>query len=158
VEHQGYAELISRYQAGGAELRAGVAGLTAEQLRAFPIPGMWSIHQIVVHMMDSDLIGSDRMKRIIAEDHPTLVGYDETRFADRLSYHEQPADEAIEIFDRNRRLFAAVLRRLPPEAFDRTGHHTEKGRVTLGYTLANYVEHLDHHMEFIRRKRAMLGA
>src|SRR5687768_452033 len=109
-------------------------------------------------MMDSDLVGSDRMKRIIAEDHPTLVGYDESRFADRLSYHEQPADEALEVFDRNRRLFAVVLRRLAPEAFGRTGHHTETGRVTLGYMIAHYAEHLDHHLAFIRRKRAMLGA
>jgi hypothetical protein len=158
VDHQGYAKLIGRYEAGGAELRAAVAGLTAGQLRAFPVPGTWSIHQIVVHMMDSDLIGSDRMKRIIAEDNPTLVGYDESRFADRLSYHEQPADEAVEIFDRNRRLFAVALRRLPAEAFDRTGHHTETGRIALGYMLGHYVEHLDHHLEFVRRKRAMLGA
>jgi hypothetical protein len=51
-------------------------------MRAFPVPGTWSIQQIVLHMMDSDLIASDRMKRVIAEDRPTLIGYNETAFSE----------------------------------------------------------------------------
>jgi len=47
-------------------------------LLAVPVPGTWSLQQIAIHMMDSDLIASDRMKRIASMDKPLLCGYDET--------------------------------------------------------------------------------
>ncbi len=40
-------------------------------------------------MIDSDLILADRMKRVIAEEHPTLIGFDESLFAQRLFYQQQ---------------------------------------------------------------------
>jgi hypothetical protein len=152
-----FSDVITRYERGGSDLRAAVAGLTQAQLLMRPVAGTWSIQQIVIHLMDSDLIGADRMKRIIAEESPpTLVGYNESLFADHLSYDLQPVEDAVTVFDLNRRLFARVLRKLPPAAFERTGMHTETGRVTLGWMLPHYVEHLDHHLDFIRRKRAMI--
>lgn len=46
-------------------------GLTVPELRSRPGPGDWSIAQVVLHLMDADLVGADRMKRVIAEDTPT---------------------------------------------------------------------------------------
>ena len=69
---------------GGEKLRQAIKGLGREDLTAFPVPGTWSIQQIVIHLMDSDLIGTDRMKRIIAEENPTLVGYDQDKFVASL--------------------------------------------------------------------------
>lgn len=152
-----FSDVIARYERGGTDLRAAVAGLTQAQLLMRPVAGTWSIQQIVIHLMDSDLIGTDRMKRIIAEESPpTLVGYNESLFADRLSYDLQPVEDAVTVFDLNRRLFARVLRKLPPAAFERAGTHTEAGHVTLGWMLPHYVEHLEHHLGFIHRKRAMI--
>ena len=37
---------------------------------AFPVPGKWSVQQLVMHMLDSDLVAGERMKRIIAEPRP----------------------------------------------------------------------------------------
>ena len=55
-----------------------------------------------------------------------------------------------------------VLRRLPGEsvpdsAFARVGTHNEKGRITLQDLLETYVEHLEHHLKFLRHKRQLLG-
>jgi hypothetical protein len=150
-------ELIEKYAHGGEKLSQSIRGLTEEDLNSFPVPGTWSIHQIVIHLMDSDLISTDRMKRMIAEDNPTLLGYDESRFCKNLSYHDQPAEEAIDIFDANRRLFAKVLRELSPEAFDRVGTHNERGRLTVDGYLKAVVDHLEHHLKFIYDKRERLG-
>ena len=149
-------DLIEKYAGGGQELRASFAGLSRQQLNAFPVPGTWSIQQIVIHMMDSDLIGSDRMKRVAAEDHPTLIGYNETAFANTLFYDQLDPQVACDIFDKNRQLTAEILRRLPDASYDRTGSHNEYGEVTLGKLLKTYVEHLDHHLKFIRQKREMV--
>ncbi len=149
--------LIEQYAADAARLRKSIAGLTPAQLQAFPVPGTWSIQQIVLHMMDSDLIGADRMKRVAVEKRPpTIIGYDETAFAGGLSYQELDPQMACDVFEKNRQLTAEMLRRLPNEAFQRTGHHNEHGEMTLAEFLQNYIDHLRHHLKFIEKKRAMV--
>lgn len=64
---------IEDYAGGGIVLHAAIRGLSAANLDAVPVPGSWSIRQIVLHLMDSDLIASDRMKRVIAQENPMLV-------------------------------------------------------------------------------------
>ncbi len=150
--------LLDQYAAGGQKLRQAIAGLSPEQLKAFPVPGTWSIHQIIIHMMDSDLIGADRMKRVAAEDRePTLIGYDETAFVRELSYHELDVQKALEVFDLNRQLTAEALRRVPADRWSRVGHHNEHPHpMSLTDLVRNYIEHLEHHLKFIAGKRAMV--
>ena len=154
-------ELIEHYAAGGEKLAMAIRGLTKEDLLCVPPAdanvGRWSIQQVVVHCMDSDLVATDRIKRMIAEDNPTLIGYDENKFAQNLLYEEQPAEHAVQVVDLNRRLFAHVLRRLPPQVWDRKGTHNERGMVTAGAYLKSTVAHLDHHIAFIHKKRAHWG-
>lgn len=155
------AELIDQYASGGEKLKLAIRGLKREDLVCVPPAdanvGLWTIQQVVVHTMDSDLVSADRLKRMIAEDNPPLIGYDETRFAANLFYHDQPAEQAAEILDLNRKLFANVLRRLPNPAFDRIGTHNERGIVTVGSYLQTVVDHLEHHVRFIHKKRAWMG-
>ncbi len=148
---------IDRYEQGPAELRQAIEGLSPAELNAFPVPGTWSIQQILWHMVDSDLIASDRMKRVIAEPRPLLIGYNETLFAQRLPYDQLDAQTACTLFALNRQVTAAILRTLPDEAFARDGVHNERGLVTLGYLVESYVGHLDHHLGFICQKRGLLG-
>jgi hypothetical protein len=150
-------ELIERYAAGADVLGHSIQGLDRAELLAFPVPGTWSIQQIVLHMMDSDLIASDRMKRVAAEDHPTLIGYNETAFAKTLAYDHIPAQDACEVFRLNRRITGELLRRLPDSAFQRTGLHNERGELTLEHLVTDYTEHLDHHLKFLKEKRKLLG-
>ena len=154
-------ELIEHYEAGGEKLALSIRGLTREDLLCLPPAdanvGRWSIQQIVVHCMDSDLVSADRMKRMIAEENPTLIGYDENKFAQHLFYDEQPAEEAAAVVDAHRKLFARVLRKLPESAWGRKGTHNERGAITVGGYLKATVDHLEHHIKFIHAKRAHWG-
>ncbi len=147
---------IEQYAAGAGKLGKAIAGLSREQLNAVPVPGTWSIQQIVFHLMDSDLIASDRMKRVAVEDRPTLIGYDETAFGRGLFYDQLDPQVACEVFEKNRLLTAEILRRLPDAAFARTGNHNERGVVSLADLLETYVGHLEHHLNFIRDKRKLV--
>lgn len=148
---------IERYRAGAKVPAQIIAGLSREELNARPISGTWSIQQIVLHLMDSDLIGSDRIKRVIAEDGPTLIGYDESRFAERLHYGELDPALACRVFEFNRQLTAEILCRLPDDVFSRIGQHNEHGPVSLANLVETYVRHLDHHLGFALEKRRLLG-
>lgn len=154
-------ELISHYETGAEKLALSIRGLTAEDLLCAPPPdagvGLWSIQQVVIHSMDSELVSIDRLKRMIAEDNPTLLGYDENKFVKSLFYHEQSVEDAITIINLSRRNFARVLRKLPPEGFERIGTHNERGKITVGAYLQGVVDHLEHHIKFIHGKRAHWG-
>lgn len=150
-------QLIARYARGGELLTPAIAGLTPADLNAFPVPGTWSIQQIVMHLVDSDLIGADRMKRTVAEDHPLLIGYNENRFAERLHYESMNAQLGVQAFAAVRRMTADLLERLAPADFERWAVHNEMGRVNLAEQIEKYVGHLNHHLKFLYEKRDRLG-
>jgi uncharacterized damage-inducible protein DinB len=133
------------------------ADLTPEQEQARPGPGEWSIAELVAHLVDSDLVASDRMKRVIAETDPVLLAMDETAWIKRLGSQEMPVEEGVNLFVANRRWTARVLRRCAEADFARAGQHTERGRETLADLLSTYVSHLDHHLRFLYAKRANVG-
>lgn len=149
--------IIDQYAAGAGVPAEAIQGLSPQELLATPVPGTWSIQQIVLHLMDSDLIAADRMKRIIAEETPTIIGYDQSAFAAKLHYDKLDAAVAAEVFRLNRQLMTAILRLLPDSAFERSGMHNERGRVTLAQMVEMYVWHLSHHVGFVKHKRQLLG-
>ncbi len=56
-----FSAVIDHYEAGGEKLKGAVSGLTREDMIWKPTDsalGLWSIQQIVMHMLDSDLIWS----------------------------------------------------------------------------------------------------
>jgi uncharacterized damage-inducible protein DinB len=152
-----YSSLIDRFEAGGQKVREAIAGLSRQDLLAFPVSGMWSIQQVVIHLQDAELVAIDRMKRIIAEDKPLLVAWDENEFVKNLSYEEQSAEDAAQTLDLARRQMARILRKLPDTAWSRFGIHSERGKVTLGEQLEMYTNHLERHLKFAQEKRAKLG-
>jgi uncharacterized damage-inducible protein DinB len=149
--------LIESYLAGPATLRRAVAGMSAEQVRARPVPGKWSTLEVVCHLADFEPIYADRMKRIIAEDRPHILGADEKRFATALAYHDRDLEEELAIIERTRSQMARILRTLPAEALQRIGIHNERGPRTLEQMLTGAIGHIDHHVPFIAAKRQALG-
>jgi uncharacterized damage-inducible protein DinB len=149
--------LIEQFEAGSAKLRRAVAGLTKEEVQARPGPGEWSIQEVVIHLVDSDAIAIDRMKRMIIEDNPPLLYADESAYTKLLHCHEQSLEDALTLFEVGRRQFARVLRKLPDEAFRRKGTHNKSGEKTVGGLVANYVKHVDDHLKFVHAKRVNLG-
>jgi uncharacterized damage-inducible protein DinB len=148
--------LIEAYAAGGEKVRRAVAGLTPEQLHARPGPGDWSVHEVVIHLADSDLVCIDRMKRVVCEDNPPLLNYDETAYMKKLFPAEQSLEDAVTQIDVGRRQWSRVLRKLPDEAFARKGTHNVRGEVTLGQMVEDYIRHVDDHLKFVHAKRERL--
>lgn len=150
-------QMIEDYLAGPRTLRQAVAGMSREQVTARPVPGKWSTLEVVCHLTDFEPIYADRIKRVIAEDRPQLIGADETRFAAALAYHQRDLDEELTLLERTRSQLARILRTLPAEALRRVGIHNERGPLTLEQLLTSATGHLLHHVSFIPDKRKALG-
>jgi len=97
------------------------------------------------------------MKRVIAEERPLLIGYDESRFTASLPYHQSDLESELALLEGMRIQMARILRGQPQAAWSRTGVHSERGLVTLEEMLQAEVEHVPHHITHIIEKRRALG-
>ena len=151
------AELADAYLAGASQLRDAVRGMSRDQLLARPVPGKWSTLEVVAHVADFEPVFADRIQRMIALDHPTLLAADENEFARNLFYQDRDLEEELALVEATRRKVARLIRRLMPEQLARTGEHSVKGPITLERAIRLAVGHIPHHLPFIAEKRAALG-
>src|SRR5262245_65215706 len=120
-----FSNMIADYLEGPKALRSAVQGMTPEQIKARPVPGKWSTLEVIAHLADFDPILADRMKRVIAEENPSLVGADQDKFAKALQYLERDLNEELTIIEATRSQLARILRKLPDSALARVGNHNE---------------------------------
>jgi len=149
--------VIAAYLNGPVQLLRVVTDLSQQQLQARPVPGKWSTFEVVCHLVDSEQAWCHRMKRVLAEEKPLLIGYDETRFTAALLYHEHELEEELTLLEGMRRQMARILGGLPESIWARTCIHSERGLMTLEEMLRAEIEHIPHHIVHINDKRRALG-
>ena len=76
-------ELLERFRRGPELIATTMTGAAGAELDFTPGPQKWSLRQIVAHVADSEIVAADRFRRIIAEDEPTLIGYDQDAWVGR---------------------------------------------------------------------------
>jgi uncharacterized damage-inducible protein DinB len=152
-----YGLLVENYLAGPEILRRSISGMSDDQLNASPIPFKWSTRQVVLHLADMDLIYADHMKRVIAEDEPTLLGADDKMYASRLAYDKRDVDEEVRLIKSVRRHLGRILRAIDADGFKRKGIHPMDGPLTLADLLKRAADHIPHHAQYIDEKRKALN-
>jgi hypothetical protein len=149
--------LIEQYEAGYQAIADALDGITPAELEAREGPGEWSPREIVHHLADSEMTSAIRLRLLIAQDNPTLVGYDQDAFVANL-YPDRPMEPSLAAFRYARESTAPILRRLTEEQWQRAGHHTEVGHYTVTEWLQTYSVHAHDHADQIRRARATVVA
>lgn len=153
---------IKLYAEGAARLKTALAAVPAEALQWRPMPGEWSAHEVVVHCADSETNAAARIRYLAAEADPLILGYDEAGWARRLDYHQHPLEPALALVEAVRANTAALIRRLPEDAWQKVGRHTESGTYAAEDWLKIYAEHLEIHARQIEANvaawRAAKGA
>jgi hypothetical protein len=144
-------QLIARYQNGPKLVRDALAKVPAAAMSWKPAPDKWSVHEIVQHCADSETVSSTRIRFLVGEEQPTILGYDQDRWAKRFDYASLPLDVSLAQLAAVRAWTTAMITRLPEEAWSRTGTHTESGHYTAENWLRLYAEHLEVHARQIAR-------
>ena len=148
--------LIDRYEVGFAAVSAALEAITDAELEAREAPGEWSPREIVHHLADSEMTSALRLRLLIAQDAPTLLGYDQEAFVRHL-YPDRPIAPSLAAFEAARAATAPILRRLSEEQWRRAGTHSESGRYTVEDWLRIYGVHAHDHADQIRRARATVA-
>ena len=143
---------MKKYKDGYRVVAEALEGATDAELDARPAPGKWTAREIVHHLADSEMTSAIRLRLLIAEDKPAIVGYDQDEFARRLHY-DRPIEASLEAFKAARDTTAEMLDRLSEAEWAREGTHTESGRYSVLRWLEIYADHAHGHADQIRRAR-----
>ena len=124
------------------------------QLARRPAPDKWSIREIITHLADTEMVMCCRARWIAFEDHPTLVPFDQNKWAAGRAREKEPVEETVERFRLLRRSQLRLFRNASRKALRRTGFHPERGVVTLRVQLETLAGHDLNHLAQIERLAA----
>lgn len=141
----------------GGALREVVSGTSDSELATPEEPGKWSVRHVLRHLADSEIVWAYRLRMVLAQERPSLTGYDQDAWAERLGYAESEALESVEEFAAVRRGNLRVLNRASEEDVKRVGLHAERGEESLEHMIRLYAGHDLLHLRQIRRIRAAVA-
>ena len=145
-------KLIAEAEQDPKRLATSVSGLPDAVLGRKPAPGKWSIHEIVGHLADAEIIFGYRIRQVLADKDPKFAPIDQDAWAERLGYTEAAIPELIAQFGVNRFHNLRLLRRIRVEDLDKSGFHPERNRqVTLAEIVQYWVGHGPNHLGQIER-------
>ncbi|MEJ7839349.1 MAG: DinB family protein [Thermomicrobiales bacterium] len=142
-------ELMSRYANGPAVLLAAWEAVPPELQKLRPAEDAWSAHEIIVHCADSETFASTRIRLLISDPNPIIVGYDQDEWVHIFRYHDRRIDLALDTIRVVRANTVPVIEAMPEAAWSATGSHTQSGRITADDWLASYGVHLHDHADQI---------
>jgi hypothetical protein len=160
------ADLVKRFSVGVEHFDKRSLKLDDRQLDTAFRPeagvGNWPVRVLLGHLADAELSFTQRMRRIIAEDAPTLEAWDENAFIDNHLYGKPdgpklPIAPYIATIFTLRKWMGEFLLTQPESAFRRKGLHSVRGEMTMRTVLEYDTWHLEHHAWFLNRKVAKLA-
>ena len=142
---------IEQYGRGWDELARQLMQTPRDMWQFKPTPADWSVHEILVHMADSETNSFLRCRRAIAQPGEAIMAYDQDVWANALDYHQRDADDAIALLRLVRKMTYELIRVLPEATWSNTYFHPElKQDVPLEAWLVTYAGHIPGHIDQIR--------
>ncbi len=132
-------------------VRALVAGVDPELLLIPEAPDKWSVKDVLVHLLDSEVVYGYRMRFIVAQPEGQIAGYDQERWLRALRYREAQVDPALEALTALRHWNLTWIRTLGDEERARWGTHSERGVESVGHLIRLLAAHDMAHRTQIKR-------
>lgn len=144
-------EKIELYGRGFDLLTAALAEVPKEAWKFKPAPTEWSVHEIIIHLADSESNAALRARKLIVEPGGVLMGYDQDKWANELNYHGQSHEDALETVRLVRKSTYELLKKQPDEVFTHAVKHPEYAEpYTFEMWIHLYSRHIPAHIEQIR--------
>jgi len=128
-----------------------VATASVEQMNRSPAPGEWSPRQVLNHLSDSDLVFGTRIRMIVTQDRPTIVGYDQDAWTERFGSLDATPQDTIDRWQTLRRANLRLMQSLSPQEWDRVGLHSERGPESVRLNVQLLAGHDRMHLDQFRR-------
>ena len=137
-------QVLSLLAAAPPRFAALTTGLAPGQLHSAPIPGEWSVNEVLAHLRSCADVWGNCIAAILAQDRPTLRAVNPRTWIKSTGYLEQEFQLSLHAFALQRADLLAVLAPLPPDAWLRTATITGAG-APLVRTVHSYTQWLARH-------------
>lgn len=142
---------IDAFEAGGAAFDDALS-MDGALLRYRPFDAAWTIHEHVVHFLESDMATFVRYRKAIAQPGGAVLGYDEEIWTPALDYHGHDLAATLLLIRTLRSYMARHLRSIVDRDWKALAYvHDSKGRIDLEEWIAQYTDHVRFHRELIDR-------
>jgi len=126
------------------------------RLRTRPIPGEWSVMEVLAHILDAEIVLAGRYRWILAQDEPPLVGYDQDLWVERLHRSGEDPKEMLAMLRILKRSHIALWTRTSPSDRARVGIHSERGPESFELSFRLMSGHGLFHLGQMRRTLAQV--
>ncbi len=113
-------------------------------------PDKWSIRFILHHLADAETVMFERIRRILSEDRPVLLAFDQDAWAKALDYSTLPLELSRQVYMSAR----AGIKHYAEVHYEARGHlewiHSETGVRTLKEEFDKVAWHNEHHLRQVR--------
>ncbi len=128
-----------------------LANFPKEMWQFKPSDSEWSIHEIIIHLADSEANGYIRCRRFIAEPGSKVMAYDQDIWVNQLKYHQQRTDDALQLFKYLRSMSYYLIKDLPEKVWSNVVIHSENGIMKMEDWLNVYELHIPTHIAQMKR-------
>jgi len=112
-----------------------------------PAADRWSIHEIILHLADSEATAYIRCRGFIAQPGRQVLDFDPSRWAGTLGYYYQSTREALEIIPRLRKMTSRLLANLSDSLWASVVPHPKHGPITFEMWVGFQERHIPHHLQ-----------
>jgi hypothetical protein len=144
-------EKLELYGKGFELLIEALKDIPQEMWKFKPEPNEWSVHEVLVHLADSESNAALRARKLIVEPGGFLMGYDQDKWTIELDYHDQSYEDSLEIVRLVRKTTYELLKKQSDEIFEHSAKHPEYDEpYTFEKWLNIYSAHIPGHIEQIK--------
>lgn len=141
-----------------ADVLSGIARENPKQkMQSRPFEGKWTPCEVLGHLCDSEWVYGFRVRLVLCQDKPTILGMDQDLWVAGQRYNERDPEELVEQFRCLRSYNLHTWRCMKATDFERTGQHNERGSESLGLMLKMNAGHDLLHIDQITRYLKAIG-
>jgi hypothetical protein len=127
-----------------------IKGVSKKKLAKRPAPDKWSVTEILAHMADTEIVQGFRVRLILGASGTPIQGFDQDAWAAYSDYAKHDPDLSLKAYKVMRERTVRLLEGLPPDAWERYGMHSERGKETVKRVAEMMAGHDLNHLKAIR--------
>jgi hypothetical protein len=141
---------IELYGRGFDLLTTALKEIPRQMWKFKPSAAEWSVHEVIIHLADSETNAALRARKLAVEPGGMLMGYDQDKWAVSLRYHDQNTEDALQVTKFARLTTYNLLKTLANEIFSHTAKHPEYDEpYTFEQWINTYSTHIPRHIQQI---------
>ncbi|RAV08174.1 DinB family protein [Paenibacillus contaminans] len=149
---------IHYYEQTAVKIRQSVEGISEQLITWKPGPDKWSIQEIIGHLMDSNIVNSYRIRKIISEPVTPIVTFAHEEWVNEQQFNETPLAEILDAYDALTRYNALLLKKLTEEQWQKFGMKVEE-QISIAHIIDKFIcNHVEKHLGQIERNKSQYEA